>query len=44
MFHEENHPQYFTATIYEWQALLKDDRVKDSIIKSLQFIARYARR
>ena len=31
-------PQYFTATIYEWQHLLSDKRHKEIIIKSLQFL------
>jgi REP element-mobilizing transposase RayT len=30
--------QYFTATIYEWQRVLADDRHKDIIIESLQFL------
>ena len=32
------HPQFFTATIYQWKHLLKDDEYKDIIIKSLQFL------
>ena len=31
-------PQFFTATIYEWKHLLADDRHKDIIIESLQFL------
>ena len=30
--------QYFTATIHEWQPVLKDDRHKNIIIDSLQFL------
>ena len=30
--------QYFTATIHEWQPVLADDRQKDIIIESLQFL------
>ena len=30
--------QYFTATIYEWQAVLADDNHKDIIISSLQYL------
>ena len=30
--------QYFTATIYEWQAVLADDSHKDIIIDSLQYL------
>ena len=30
--------QYFTATIYEWQAVLGDDSYKDIIIDSLQYL------
>ncbi len=40
MIYEENHPQFFTATIYEWNPLLKDDNVKDIIIISLRFLVR----
>ncbi len=32
-----NHPQFFTATIYEWKHLLKPDKYKRVIIKSLRF-------
>jgi putative transposase len=34
----ENWPQFFTATIGGWKHLLKDDRFKDIIIESLQFL------
>jgi REP element-mobilizing transposase RayT len=40
MVYEENHPQFFTATIYEWQPLLKDDKVKDIIVNSLRFLVK----
>jgi putative transposase len=30
--------QYFTATIYEWQPVLADDRHKDIIIDSFQYL------
>jgi putative transposase len=30
--------QFFTATIYEWQPVLADDRYKDIIIERLQFL------
>ena len=30
--------QYFTATIYEWQAVLADHIHKDIIIDSLQYL------
>lgn len=30
--------QYFTATIYEWQAVLADDSNKDIIVDSLQYL------
>ena len=34
-----NHnPQFFTATLLEWKNLLADDRMKDIIISSLQFL------
>ena len=38
MVYEENHPQFFTATINEWNHLLKDDKAKDIIINSLRFL------
>ena len=31
-------PQFFTATILEWKPLLKNDKYKNEIIKSLQFL------
>jgi putative transposase len=31
-------PQYFTATIHEWQPVLADDKHKDIIIESLQYL------
>lgn len=31
-------PQFFTATIYEWQNLLADNSYKDIIINSLNFL------
>jgi REP element-mobilizing transposase RayT len=30
--------QYFTATIHEWQPVLADDRHKDIIMDSLQYL------
>jgi putative transposase len=30
--------QYFTATIYEWQPVLAEDRYKNIIVDSLQFL------
>ena len=38
MVYEDNHPQFFTATINEWNHLLKDDKAKDIIINSLRFL------
>lgn len=32
------YPQFFTATIYEWRHLLSEDKYKDIIINSLQFL------
>ena len=40
MVYEENHPQFFTATINEWHHILKDDAVKDIIIGSLRFLVK----
>jgi len=31
-------PQFYTATILEWKHLLKQDKYKDKIIESLQFL------
>ena len=31
-------PQFFTATILEWKPLLKEDKYKDIIVNSLQFL------
>jgi putative transposase len=31
------HPQFFTATILEWKKLLKPEKYKDIILRSLQF-------
>jgi REP element-mobilizing transposase RayT len=31
-------PQFFTATIHEWQHALADDKRKDIIIDSLKFL------
>ena len=31
-------PQFYTATILEWKHLLKQDKYKNEIIKSLQFL------
>jgi len=32
------YPQFFTASIKEWYKLLKQDKYKLSIIKSLRFV------
>jgi REP element-mobilizing transposase RayT len=32
------YPQFFTATITEWQKLLEPDKYKDIIINSLRFL------
>ncbi len=37
------HPQYFTATILDWQHLLKPEKYKDIIIQSLQFLVKEKR-
>ncbi|MEI9933809.1 MAG: transposase [Ferruginibacter sp.] len=31
-------PQFYTATIVEWKHLLQQDKYKDTIIESLQFL------
>jgi REP element-mobilizing transposase RayT len=33
-----HYPQFFTSTILEWKHLLADDKMKDIIISSLQFL------
>ena len=38
-----DHPYFFTATILEWKALLKPDKFKDIIIRSLEFLVREKR-
>ena len=38
MFDEQNPIQFFTATILEWKHLLKQNKYKDIIINSLQFL------
>jgi putative transposase len=32
------YPQFYTATIYEWKHLLSNDKHKDIIVESLQFL------
>jgi REP element-mobilizing transposase RayT len=32
------HPQFFTATILEWNHILRDDKLKDIIMSSLKFL------
>ena len=32
------YPQFFTATIHEWKNLLKPDKYKDTIVKSMEFL------
>lgn len=34
------HPQFVTATIYQWEHLLKPDRYKDLVIESLRFLVK----
>jgi REP element-mobilizing transposase RayT len=36
----EEWPQFYTATILNWHHLLKDDKCKDIIIESLQFLTK----
>jgi putative transposase len=36
-------PQFFTATILEWKPLLQQDKYKDEIVKSLQFLVHQKR-
>jgi len=38
MKHPVYWPQFYTATILEWKHLLKQDKYKDKIIESLQFL------
>jgi putative transposase len=39
----EHWPQFFTATNLEWKPLLQNNRYKDEIIKSLQFLVQQKR-
>jgi REP element-mobilizing transposase RayT len=39
----EFYPDYFTATILEWKHLLKQDKYKDIIISSLEFLVKNGR-
>ena len=38
ILYPENWPQFFTATIQCWKHLLKDDKYKEVVISSLQFL------
>lgn len=40
MLFSEFYPDYLTATILEWKHLLKQDKYKDIIISSLQFLVK----
>ena len=40
MLFSEYYPDYLTATILEWKHLLKQDKYKDIIISSLEFLVR----
>lgn len=35
---QSEHPQFFTATIFNWHRLLDDDKYKNIIISSLKFL------
>ena len=41
--HADNPIQFYTATILEWKKLLKPDKYKQIIIKSLEFLVREKR-
>ncbi len=43
MLFSEYYPDYFTATILEWKHLLKQDKYKDIIISSLEFVVKEKR-
>ncbi len=43
MLFSEFYPDYFTATILEWKHLLKQDKYKDIIISSLEFLVKNGR-
>jgi REP element-mobilizing transposase RayT len=43
MLFSEFYPDHFTATILEWKHLLKQDKYKDIIISSLQFLVQVNR-
>ena len=42
-FYPEHWPQFFTATINNWQHLLADDKHKDIIVDSLKFLVKEKR-
>ena len=31
-------PQFYTASVFQWKPLLKDDKFKDIIVNSLRFL------
>jgi putative transposase len=39
----EEWPQFYTATIINWQHLLEDDKCKDIVVESLQFLTQQKR-
>ena len=43
MIKSEHHPQFFTATILEWKHLLKEDKYKDLLLQSLNFLVKEKR-
>ncbi|MEZ5036184.1 MAG: transposase [Chitinophagales bacterium] len=43
MIYEDNHVQFFTATIHEWLPLLTDNKVKHIITDSLSFLVKEGR-
>ena len=43
MLFSEYYPDYFTATILEWKHLLKQDKYKNIIISSLEFLVKEKR-
>jgi putative transposase len=39
----KEHANYFTATCFEWKPILKDDRFKQIIVDSLQYLSTHER-
>ena len=43
MIHSKQHPEFVTITCLNWQPILKEDRFKDIIIESLDYLTKAER-